>query len=88
LRRWVAALFLVLIGFYLGAGSLDRCDETPMEQGQICHILCNDGCATAPVPTAPAAPLPDPLPKCSYTPSLDASALERHRQPEQAPPRA
>jgi hypothetical protein len=78
----------VLIAFYLGAGSLDRCDETPMEQGQVCHILCNDGCATAPVPAGPVPPPPEALPERVYAIPPVCSVLELERQPEQAPPRA
>jgi hypothetical protein len=80
--------FLLLVAFYLGAGSLDRCDETPMDQGQVCHILCSDGCATAPIPVTPATPMPDPLPKRVYEPTPVCRVLELDRQPEIAPPRA
>lgn len=88
MRRWIACFFLVLVAFYLGAGSFDRCDEVPTEQGQVCHILCSDGCATAPVPATPAVPPPDPMPKRVYDAARAYPILELDRQPEKAPPRA
>jgi hypothetical protein len=62
IRRCTAVLFLLLVAFYLGASGLDRCDETPADTGQVCHLLCSDGCATAPVPASPAPPAPAPPP--------------------------
>ena len=88
MRRWVAILFLLLVAFYLGMCPVDRCDESPREQGQVCHILCNDGCATAPIPVAPVAPAQDPLGKRVYVDTMERPVLSFDLEPEQAPPRA
>lgn len=88
LRRWIAGLFLVLVAFYVGASLQDRCEDTCPDSVPVCHILCSDGCATAPVPTAPTAPPTDPLPRLRY----EAVGVEQLHtleiQPETDPPRA
>ena len=88
MRRWVAITFLLLIAFYLGAVQVDRCDESPNDCGQVCHILCDDGCATATIPVPPVAPPPDALPKPVYEVSVVQPVLTSDREPEKAPPRA
>lgn len=87
MKRWVAVLFLLLVAFYVGASQFDRCDETPNEQGQVCHLLCNDGCATAPIPVPPVAPPPDTLPKPVYDETVVRPVLTLDLEPEKAPPR-
>jgi len=88
MRRWVAVAFLLLIAFYAGVSHADPCEASPRDHGQVCHLLCTDGCATAPVPVAPAAPPPDVLPKPVYDVSVDRPVLTFEREPEKAPPRA
>lgn len=87
MRRWVAVIFLLLTAFYLGVSTADHCGERPLDEAQVCHILCNDGCATAPLPEPPQAPPPDPLPK----PSFEAERVEHLTsldiEPEKDPPR-
>lgn len=88
MKRWIATLFLLLVAFYIGAAQLDRCDEAPNDCGQVCHILCNDGCATAPVPVPPGPPQPDSMPKPVYDASIVHPVLAFDLEPEKAPPRA
>mgnify|MGYP001619937401 CR=1 FL=1 len=88
MRRWVAAIFLVLIAFYLGGGSLDRCDDGPLKEVQACHILCSDGCATAPIPQPPAPPPPDPLPRPRFEAEGAKHLVNLDIEPEKDPPRA
>ena len=88
MRLWVAVFFLVLVAFYLGASLYDHCDSCPDEQIQVCHILCDDGCATAPIPAPPSPPPPDPLPRPVYVASWPHPVLNVPREPEKAPPRA
>lgn len=87
MRRWVAALFLVLTACYLGASARPRFDCCPDEQNQVCHILCNDGCTAVPLPAAPAPPPPDPMPR----PRFEATPLQVviicAPEPEEDPPR-
>ncbi len=88
MRRWVATVFLLLIAFYVGASHCDRCSETPGEEGQVCHLMCSDGCATAPIPMAPTPPPPDPLPKAVYEETVDCPILNLDLEPEKTPPRS
>jgi hypothetical protein len=88
MKRWVAGLFLVLLAFYLGASRYDHCGGCPDDQGQVCHILCSDGCATAPIPGQPSPPSPDPLPRPVYDAALPHPVLNVPREPEKTPPRA
>ena len=88
MRRWVAALFLVLAAFYLGASIQDRCAEGPSDCGQVCHILCNDGCATAPIPEPPIPPPHDPLPGRSFEAERVEHVVCLEPEPEKDPPRA
>ncbi len=87
MRRWIATAFLLLIAFYVGVAQVDQCSGEPDDCGQICHILCNDGCATAPVPVAAVAPPPDPLPKPVYAETVVHSVLSLDLEPEKSPPR-
>lgn len=87
MRRWVAMLFLLLIAFYIGAAQIDRCDESPKDCGQVCHLLCSDGCAEAPIPVPPVAPPPDALPKPVYDETAVRPVLTLELEPEKAPPR-
>lgn len=88
MRRWIAAFFLVLIAFYLGAGSVDRCEDSPSERVQVCHILCGDDCATAPIPQAPVPPPPDPLPGLPFEAERAEHLVSLNIEPEKDPPRA
>ena len=80
-------LFLLLAAFYVGASRCDRGDEIPNEQGQVCDLLCNDGCATAPIPGPPVAPPPDALPKPVYDETVVRPVLTLDLEPEKAPAR-
>lgn len=88
MRRLIAVFFVLLIAFYAGASQLDRCEESPDQRGQVCHILCSDGCATAPLPVAPSAPPADDTPKPVYGVNLVRPILSLDLEPETAPPRA
>ncbi len=89
LRRWVAILLLCLTGMYLGATSLDACVEGPGDDcAPICHLLCADGCATAPVPEPPAPPSPDTLPDRCFVAERAGSLVSLDIEPEKDPPRA
>ncbi len=88
MKRGIAALFLVLIAFYMGASNRDRCAADPPECGQVCHILCADGCATAPMPVAPTAPPPDPEPPRGYECEQAEHRVDLKAEPEKDPPRA
>lgn len=88
MRRWVAAVFLVLIAFYLGGGTLDRCEDNPSDGVQVCHILCSDGCATAPIPKPPMPPPPDPLPSPQFEAERVEHVVNLDIEPEKDPPRA
>lgn len=87
MKRWIAALFLVVIACYLPGEGGDRCEDNPGERVQVCHLLCTDGCATAPIPAPPSPPPPDPLPR----PRFEAVRLEQLvslcLEPEKEPPR-
>jgi hypothetical protein len=89
MRRWVAALFLALTVFYMGSAGVDRCDDrTSSDCVQICHILCTDGCAVAPLPTTPAPPPPDPLPCAPYEHERAPALVTLDIEPEKDPPKA
>ncbi len=88
MRRWVAAVFLVLIAFYLGTVALDHCEERPSDGAQVCHILCNDGCATAPIPEPLMPPPPDSLPCPSFESIQVEHLTSLSTEPEKDPPRA
>lgn len=87
MKRWIATALLVLIAFYLGNALADRCEERPGDEVQVCHILCNDGCATAPLPAAPAAPPPDALPRPTFERGRIAHLVSLEPEPEKEPPR-
>lgn len=77
----------MLIAFYLGAGAIDRCEEQAEDRAPVCHILCGDGCATAPLPLAPRSPapaVPHPAPYPSERADHPASLV---LEPEETPPR-
>lgn len=89
MRRWIAALFLSLMVFYLGTASVDRCeDRVSGDCAPVCHIQCADGCSVAPLPVTPKPPPPDPLPRAphehGHAPILVSLAIE----PEKDPPKA
>ena len=89
MRRWLAILLLCLATAYLGATSMDPCAEGPGDDcAPICHILCVDGCATAPVPEAPVPPPPDPLPQSRFTIERIEDLVSLDIEPEKEPPRA
>lgn len=88
MRRWGAVFILLLITFYLGAGSKDRCDDSPRDGAAVCHILCADGCATAPVPVTPVPPSPDPLPRERHVHERAAQFVSLDIEPEKTPPRS
>lgn len=88
MRRWIAAVFLVLIAFYLGVGAVDRCVDAPSDGVPVCHILCNDGCATAPIPEPPVPPPADPLPRPRFEAVRAEHLTSLDTEPEKAPPRA
>lgn len=90
LRRWVAVLLLCLVGFYLGAADGDHClDEGAAEAcPPICHLLCSDGCATAPIPEAPAPPPGDLLPASCFLAERIPDFVSLCPEPEKDPPRA
>lgn len=87
MRRCIAAVFLVLIAFYLGGGSMDRCEDSPSDGVQVCHILCSDGCATAPIPKPPMPPPPDPLPRPRFEAERIQHLVNLDIEPEKDPPR-
>lgn len=89
LRRWTAVLLLALVGLYLGAAGTDRClDEGPVEAcPPLCHLLCSDGCATAPMPEAPAPPPGDTLPEPCFLADRVADLVSLRPEPEKDPPR-
>ena len=88
MRRWGAVLILLLIAFYLGAAAQDRCDDSPRDRAAVCHILCADECATAPVPVAPVPPPPDPMPRERHAHERAARLLNLDFEPEKTPPRS
>ncbi len=87
MRRWVAALFLVLAAFYLGAAGLDRCQGGNPDHVQVCHTLCADGCAEAPLPSTPVPPPPDPLPCARYEEERAPALVSLDIEPEKDPPK-
>ena len=87
-RRWIAALFLVLTACYLGAVSLDRCDDNRADCVEVCHILCADGCAVAPIPSTPTPPPLDPLPLGRYALEQTPALINLYIEPEKDPPKA
>ncbi len=89
MRRWVAILLLCLVGLYLGATGVDTCAEGPGEDcAPICHLLCSDGCATAPMPERPVPPPADPLPQPRFLAERVEYLVSLHLEPEKEPPRA
>ena len=87
-RRWIAALFLVLTAFYLGAATLDHCGDNNTECVQVCQIICSDGCAVAPLPSTPTPPPPDPLPCACYEHERAPALISLSIEPEKDPPKA
>lgn len=90
LRRWVAVLLLCLVGLYLGAGGADHCLEGGADDAcpPICHLLCSDGCATAPLPAAPVPPPSDLLPESCFLVERIPDFVSLSPEPEKDPPRA
>ncbi len=89
MRRWIAALFLALTVFYLGAAGVDRCEDRVSDDcSQVCHILCADGCAVAPLPVTPTPPPPDPLPRAPHEHGQAPTLVTLDIEPEKDPPKA
>lgn len=88
MKRWIAALFLALTVFYLGAASLDRCGEDSSDCVQICNIVCADGCASGPLPVTPKPPPPDPLPRPRHEHERAEHLITLVIEPEKDPPKA
>ena len=89
LRRWVAIAFLCMTAVYLGAASVDCCSDGPTDPcAPLCHMLCSDGCATAPVPEAPVPPPSDPLPRPRYSAERVEHLVTLTIEPEKEPPRS
>jgi len=89
MRRWVAILLLCLASVYLGATGLDQCAEGVGDDcAPICHVFCADGCATVPVPEAPAHLSLDPLPRPSFESEPVVNLVSLDIEPEKDPPRA
>jgi hypothetical protein len=88
MRRWLAVLLLCLVGAYLAATGSDDCGGSRDDTcAPVCHLLCADGCAAAPMPTPPVAPPADPLPRPRFQQSPAVQPLIRAVEPEQTPPR-
>jgi hypothetical protein len=88
MRRWIAILLLCLASVYLGATSVDLCNEGPGDDcAPVCHIFCADGCATVPVPDTPAPPSPDPLPRPCFQAEPAECVISMDLEPEKEPPR-
>jgi len=88
MRRWIATLFLALTVFYLGAAGMDRCDDSASPDCvQVCHILCTDGCAVAPLPSTPTPPRPDQLPRDPYDHERAPALVTLVIEPEKDPPK-
>ncbi|HCZ33056.1 MAG TPA: hypothetical protein DHV93_06135 [Holophagaceae bacterium] len=89
MRRWAAILLLGLALVYLGATGVDFCvEETGSDCAPICHLLCSDGCATAPMPEPPGPPPADPLPRPRFSSERLADLVSLCPEPEKDPPRA
>lgn len=89
MRRWVAVFLFCMVALYLGATGADACTDGPDDAcAPICHLLCSDGCATAPVPEAPVAPPVDPLPEPRFSTEMIADLVSLSPEPEKDPPRA
>ena len=89
MRRWAAILLLCLAFFYLGATSPDPCAESVNSDcATVCHLFCNDGCSTAPMPVPPIPPPPDALPGPVFEEFFVRPVLNATPEPETAPPRA
>ena len=88
MRRWIAAMFLVLVAFYLGAAGVERYEDCNADCVQVCHILCADGCAVAPLPSTPTPPPPDPLPRAGYEHEGAPKLVSLDIEPEKDPPKA
>lgn len=89
MRRWIAALFLALTVFYIGASRIDRCADRAIDDcAPVCHMLCADGCATAPLPVTPTPPPPDPLPHAPYKHGQAPDLVSLDIEPEKDPPKA
>lgn len=87
MKRWIALCFLFLIAFYTGATAFDPCEDRPAMEPPVCHILCSDGCATAPLPAAPVPPPPDPLPSPDYAAEPTSQLAQLDLEPLTTPPR-
>lgn len=89
MRRWVAALFLALTVFYLGASGIERCENRVVDDcAPVCHITCADGCAVAPLPVTPTPPPPDPLPRAPHEHGQAPTLVSLDIEPEKDPPKA
>mgnify|MGYP000018026056 CR=1 FL=1 len=86
----MAVFLLCLVGLYLGAEGVDHCLDGGADEAcpPICHLLCSDGCATAPMPEAPAPPSGDPLPRPRFLVERAADLVSLSPEPEKEPPRA
>ena len=85
----MAVFLLALASLYLGATSLDRCVEGPNDDcAPLCHILCADGCATLPVPEAPAPPSPEAARRPCFEAEKVVLLVSLDIEPEEDPPRA
>jgi hypothetical protein len=87
-KRWVAALFLVVIAFYSCGEGVDRCLDNAPDEAQVCHLLCSDGCSTAPIPAPPLPPSPDPIPGPAFERVRFEQLVSLCTEPEKDPPRA
>jgi hypothetical protein len=89
MRRWIAILLLCVASLYLGATSLDPCvDGVGDDCAPVCHVFCADGCATVPVPEAPASPVPVRKPRPVYGAERVEHLVSLDLEPEKDPPRA
>lgn len=87
LRRWVAAVFLLMMAFYVTEGLHSHCHEGEEAHHQVCTLVCSDGCATAPIPKSPVPPPPDALPEAVYAETAVLPILNFDLEPETGPPR-
>lgn len=89
MRRWIAALLLVVISSFLAATGQDHCHDEGREHLPVsAHMLCLDDCAPAVITVPPLPPPPDPLPKPVYEESADRPILNLDLEPEKTPPRS
>lgn len=87
MRRWLAALLLLVFATFLASAGADHCHDEGRGMAAP-HVFCLDDCAPAVIPAAPMAPPPDPLPRPTYVAEALRPAPEPDLEPEKAPPRA